>query len=515
VFAPRRGGETSRRLARARSSGYINGMTEMPYDPTPGERDALARIKARLGDKGWLDAPDALAPWLVDSRGVYEGRTLGMARPATVEEVADTLAIAYEAGLEIVPQGGNTSRVGGATPDPSGKQMLLNLGRMNRVRETDAANYTMTVEAGCVLKDIQEAAERADRLFPLSLGAEGSCMIGGNLASNAGGINVLRYGNARDLVLGLEVVLPDGRIWNGLRALRKDNTGYDLKQIFLGSEGTLGVITAAVLTLFPLPKERATALVALRDLDAAVTLLERARSASGDALMSFELMPGFALDWAEELVEGARRPFETTYDWTVLMEITGAATNGQAAAALESLLESAFEDGEIVDAVLAQSEEQRGSLWFLREAIVDAQNRRGAQIKHDVSVPVSQVPRFIREANAAALDAMPGIRPYPFGHVGDGNIHYNLTIPEGMDTAAFLTRRADIQRRVHDVALSMAGSISAEHGIGLSKRDEMLRCKSEVELDMMRDLKALFDPKGLMNPGKTIPERPGDQRGNP
>lgn len=482
----------------------------MAYQPNAGERDALARIKARLGEKGWLDAPDALAPWLVDSRGVYEGRTLGMARPGSSEEVADTLAIAYEAGLEIVPQGGNTSRVGGATPDPSGKQMLLNLGRMNRIRETDPANYTMTVEAGCVLKGIQDAAERADRLFPLSLGAEGSCMIGGNLASNAGGINVLRYGNARDLVLGLEVVLPDGRIWNGLRALRKDNTGYDLKQIFLGSEGTLGVITAAVLTLFPLPKERATALVALRDLDAAVTLLERARSASGDALMSFELMPGFALDWAEELVDGARRPFETTYDWTVLMEITGAAPNGQASAALESLLETAFEDGEIVDAVLAQSEEQRGSLWFLREAIVDAQNRRGAQIKHDVSVPVSQVPRFIREANAAARDALPGIRPYPFGHVGDGNIHYNLTIPEGMDTAAFVARRSDIQRRVHDVALSMDGSISAEHGIGLSKRDEMLRCKSEVELDMMRDLKALFDPKGLMNPGKTIPKRPGE-----
>ncbi|WP_420416077.1 FAD-binding oxidoreductase [Pacificispira sp.] len=480
-------------------------MTEMPYTPTPEEQDALRRIRDRLGPKGWIDDPEALAPWLIDSRNVYEGRCLGMAKPATTQEVSDILAIAYEAGIQIVPQGGNTSRVGGATPDPSGRQLLINLGRMNAVRDIDPANYTMTVEAGCILKDLQDKAESADRLFPLSLGAEGSCQIGGNLASNAGGINVLRYGNARDLVLGLEAVLPDGRIWNGLRRLRKDNTGYDLKQLFLGSEGTLCIITAAVLKLFPLPKERAAALVALSDLDAAVTLLEQARTASADALMSFELMPGFALDWAERHVEGAKQPFDTTYDWTVLLEIGGTRADGSAGQALEGLLERAYEDGHIVDAVLPQSEEQRSQIWFLREAIVDAQVREGAQVKHDVSVPVSRVPDFIRQANAAVIEMIPGIRPYPFGHVGDGNIHYNLSQPVDMAAADFATHREALQRRVHDVALSLDGSISAEHGIGLSKREEMLRCKSDVELETMRALKNLFDPKGLMNPGKTIP----------
>jgi FAD/FMN-containing dehydrogenase len=481
-------------------------MTDMPYTPTDAERAALEAMRERLGPAGWVDEPQALAPWLIDSRRVYEGRCLGMAKPASVEEVSDILAIAYDAGIPIVPQGGNTGRVGGATPDTSGRQLMLNLARMNRVREVDAADYTMTVEAGCILKDLQETAAKADRLFPLSLGAEGSCQIGGNLASNAGGINVVRYGNARDLVLGLEVVLPDGRIWTGLRRLRKDNTGYDLKQLFLGSEGTLGVITAAVLKLFPLPKERAAALVAIPDLETAVTLLDRARAASADALISFELMPGFALDWAERHVEGARQPFETTYDWTVLMEIAGTRTDGAAGTALEALLEEAFEEGLVIDAILPQSEDQRRQIWFLREAIVDAQAREGAQIKHDVSVPVSRVPQFIRDANAAVEEMMPGIRPYPFGHVGDGNIHYNLSQPVEMAADSFLARKDDLQRRVHDVALALDGSISAEHGIGISKRDEMLRCKSEVELAMMRGLKAQFDPKGLMNPGKTIPD---------
>ena len=478
-------------------------MTQM-IDTIP-DPEAIARIKDILGPKGWVDDADDLAPWLVDSRGVYHGRCLGMARPGTAEEVSQVLAVAYDAGIEIVPQGGNTGRVGGATPDDTGHQLLINMGRMNTVRDIDAANYTMTVEAGCILQDIQRAAENADRLFPLSLGAEGSCQIGGNLASNAGGINVLRYGNARDLVLGLEVVLPDGRIWTGLRRLRKDNTGYDLKHLFLGSEGTLGIITAAVLKLFPLPKERAAALVALDSLDSAVTLLEKARTASADALMSFELMPGFALDWAEKHVEGAKQPFETTYDWTVLMEIGGTKMDGSAGAALEGLLEEAFEAGQVVDAILPQSEEQRAQLWFLREAIVEAQNREGAQIKHDVAVPVSLVPDFIRQANDAVIAMMPGIRPYPFGHVGDGNIHYNLSQPADMPVDTFFAQREAIHRAVHDVALSMNGSISAEHGIGRTKRDELLRCKSDVELDTMRALKNLFDPKGLMNPGKTIP----------
>ncbi len=467
--------------------------------------DTIAALKSILGPKGWVDDPTEIAPWLVDSRNAYHGACFGMARPGSTDEVAAVLAYCYSQDIQVVPQGGNTSRVGGATPDETGDQLLLNMGRMNRVLDVDAANYTMTVQAGCVLKDLQDTAEEVDRLFPLSLGAEGSCMIGGNLASNAGGINVLRYGNARDLVLGLEVVLPDGRVWNGLRRLRKDNTGYDLKQVFLGSEGTLGVITAAVLKLFPLPKERAAALVAIRDLDAAVPLLERARTASADALMSFELMPGFALEWAERHVDGAKQPFDAVPDWTVLLEIGGTNMDGTAARALEGFLETTFEDGLIVDAVIPQSEEQRRDIWFLREAIVEAQFREGAQIKHDVSVPVSRVADFIRQANAAAREILPEIRPYPFGHVGDGNIHYNLSQPVGMDPKEFFGHANEIKRRVHDVALSMDGSFSAEHGVGITKREEMARCKSSVELDSMRALKAVFDPKGLMNPGKMLP----------
>lgn len=469
------------------------------------QKQAIDAISELLGPKGWVEDPTELEPWLIDSRGVYKGRSIGMAKPASTEEVSKVLALAYEANIEVVPQGGNTGRVGGATPDTSGQQLILNLARMTAIRDVDPANYTMTVEAGCILKDLQDKAVEMDRLFPLSLGAEGSCQIGGNLASNAGGINVVRYGNARDLVLGLEAVLPDGQIWNGLRRLRKDNTGYDLKHLLLGSEGTLGVITAAVLKLFPLPKERATALVVIDSLDTAIPLLEKARNASADALMSFELMPGFALDWAERHVDGAKQPFSETPEWTILMEIGGTRTDGSAQAALEALLEEAFEEGMVLDAVLPQSEEQRNQVWFLREAIVDAQAREGAQVKHDVSVPVSAVPRFIREAGDAVCEMMPGIRPYPFGHVGDGNIHYNLSQPADMDRAAFLEQYDALQRRVHDVALALDGSISAEHGIGLSKRDEMLRCKSDVELMMMRSIKAALDPKGLMNPGKTLP----------
>ncbi len=464
---------------------------------------ALETIRQALGPKGWVDDPAALEPWLVDSRGVYRGSCLGMAKPASTEEVAAVMRAAYAAGIPVVPQGGNTGRVAGATPDDTGRMLIVNLARMNQVRALDAANDTMTVEAGCILKSLQEAADRADRLFPLSLGAEGTCQIGGNLASNAGGINVLRYGNARELVLGLEVVLPDGRVWHGLTGLRKNNTGYDLKHLFMGSEGTLGIITAAVLKLFPKPKARATALVALGQLDDALTLLADAKAASGGTLTSFELMPGLALDWAERLVDGARRPFEETHDWTVLLEFAGEETVEEG---LQGLLERAFEDGRIVDAVIAQSEDQRAQLWFLREAIVDAQNREGAQIKHDVSVPVSAVPTFIREAAEAVEKVLPGTRPYPFGHVGDGNIHYNLSQPEAMEGDAFRARADDLHRAVHDVVARLDGSISAEHGIGRAKRGELARYKDPLEIDIMRQVKRALDPKGLMNPGALLPD---------
>ena len=466
--------------------------------------DAIDEIKQALGPNGWSQDPDVLAPLLVDTRDYYHGACALLARPADTEQTAAVVEICHRHGIAIVPQGGNTSRVGSATPDESGTQILLSLSRMNRVRAIDAANFTMTVEAGCVLKNLQDAATDADRLFPLSLGAEGSCMIGGNIASNAGGINVLRYGNTRDLVLGLEVVLPNGEIWDGLRGLRKDNTGYDLKQLYIGSEGTLGVITAAVVKLFPLPKEKATALCALRDLDACLDLLAAAREASGDALTSFELMAGITLDFAYRHIGTAKRALDADYDWTVLLEFSGLKPDGSMNRALETMLETAFEDGILVDAVIAQSEQQRADLWFLREAIVEAQAYEGASIKHDVAVPVSKVPAFISGSNAALADYLPGIRPYPFGHVGDGNIHYNITQPAGMAAEDFMARAEAIHRIVHGITRDLNGSISAEHGIGQLKREELKLYKSALELDLMKQVKSALDPKGLMNPGKVL-----------
>ena len=464
---------------------------------------ALAEIKDVLGPKGWSQEQEVLAPLLVDTRGYYHGACALLARPEDTAQVAAVVEICHRHGIAIVPQGGNTSRVGSATPDESGMQVLLSLSRMSRVRAIDPANFTMTVEAGCVLKDLQDAAAEKDRLFPLSLGAEGSCMIGGNIASNAGGINVLRYGNTRDLVLGLEVVLPDGQIWDGLRGLRKDNTGYDLKQLYIGSEGTLGIITAAVVKLYPLPKERATALCALRDLDACLALLAAAREASGDALSSFELMAGITLDVAYRHIDTAKRALDD-YEWTVLLEFSGLKPDGTMNRALETMLESAFEDGVVIDAVIAQSEQQRADLWFLREAIVEAQVHEGASIKHDVAVPVSQVPGFITRSNAALEAFLPGIRPYPFGHVGDGNIHYNITQPAGMDAGTFMAKAPEVHRIVHGITAELNGSISAEHGIGQLKRDELKLYKSKLELDLMKRVKSALDPKGLMNPGKVL-----------
>lgn len=464
--------------------------------------DAIAAIKAALGDKGWSQDPDVLAPLLVDTRDYYHGQAAILARPQSVEEVSEVLSICAKADLAVTPQGGNTSRVGSATPDESGTQVLLSLARMNRVLDIDADDYTMTVEAGCVLKDIQDAAAASDRLFPLSLGAEGSCMIGGNIASNAGGVNVLRYGNTRDLVLGLEVVTADGEIWNGLRRLRKDNTGYDLKHLFIGSEGTLGVITKATLKLFPLPKERATALCALSSLEACLSLLARARAASGDALSSFELMAGITLSFAYKHIDTAKRALEGDHEWQILLEFSGLTANGKMNDAMEALLQDAFEEGLVTDAVIAQSEQQRAELWFLREAIVAAQIMEGPSIKHDVAVPVSRVPEFLTQAGAALEAHLPGVRPYPFGHVGDGNIHYNITAPIGMTDTDFKSHQTRINKIVHDITHGLDGSISAEHGIGQLKRDELPVYKSALELDLMKRVKTIFDPAYRMNPGK-------------
>ncbi len=470
----------------------------------PPAPEALDRIRAIVGPKGWSDDPAVLEPLLLDRRGLFVGKTALLVRPASTQEVSDVVRVCAEHDIAIVPQGGNTGLVAGGVPHEHGAEILLSLSRMNRVRLVDPADYTMTVEAGCVLADIQVAAEKVDRLFPLSLGAEGSCQIGGNISTNAGGVAVLHYGNMRELVLGLEAVLPDGQVWNGLRGLRKDNTGYDIKQLFIGGEGTLGVVTAAVLKLFPLPKDLQTAIVGLRDLDAAVPLLAAARTASGDAVTSLELIPRLSLEFAIKHIHGVTDPLSEPHDFYVLVEFSGARPGGGMAENMTAFLEDAFHQEMISDAVVAQSEAQRAAFWRIREAIVEAQLHEGGSIKHDISVPADRSPEFIRRAVAAVTQAMPGIRPLPFGHIGDGNIHLNLSQPQGMDRDEYIAQWPRMNRIVHDIVADLGGSISAEHGIGRLKREEITRYKSELEIDLMRRIKAALDPRGIMNPGKVV-----------
>jgi len=470
----------------------------------PPTGEALAAIKSIVGERGWIDAPDDLEPWLTDRRGHYTGKCALMVRPASTDEVAKVIAVCNANRIAVVPQGGNTSMCAAATPDPTGNEIILNLGRMNRVRDLDPLNYTITVEAGCILQEIQRVTADADRLFPLSLGAQGSCQIGGNLSTNAGGVNVLRYGNTRDLVLGLEVVLPSGEVWNGLRRLRKDNTGYDMKHLFVGAEGTLGIITAAVLKLFPLPKDVQTCFAGVRDVDAVLELLARAREASGDAVTSFEMIGRFGVELSSKHIAGVVDPLEKPYDLYALIEFSGARADSGMAANMEAMLESAFEDGLVLDAAIAQSEAQRASFWKLREGITEAQGIEGGSIKHDISVPVSAVPDFVRRATQAVIDYMPGVRPCSFGHVGDGNLHFNFSQPVGWDKKVFLSHWGKVNEIVHDIVVEMGGSISAEHGIGQLKREELRHYKPALDLDIMRSLKAAIDPKGIMNPGKML-----------
>lgn len=466
---------------------------------------ALDQIRAIVGSNGILTEPGDMAPYLAEWRGRFKGNSPAVVRPASTEEVAAVVRVCAEAGIPIVPQGGNTSLVGGSIPYEEGREIVLSLSRMNRIRDIDPLNYTMTVDAGVVLTTIQGAAADVDRLFPLSLGAEGTAQIGGLISTNAGGINVLRYGNARELVLGLEVVLPDGRIWDGLRRLRKNNTGYDLKNLFAGAEGTLGIITGAVLKLFPRPRQSETAFVAVPSPAAAVELLARLREATGDAVSAFELMSRRCLEFAIRHVGGSFDPLSEPSPWYVLTELTSGMRSDVFREAVETALGEAFEAELATDAVVAQSETQAKQLWFLREAIVEAQKYEGGSIKNDVSVPVSRVAEFIERAQAAVEAACPGIRPTPFGHVGDGNIHFNLSQPEGADTAAYLARWDEICHVVNEVIFALDGSISAEHGIGRFKKDEMPVIKGPVEFDLLRAVKTAIDPKGLMNPGKMLP----------
>ena len=466
--------------------------------------DALIeRFSAIVGKANALTEADRIAPYIREERDLFAGSTRLVLRPGTVDEVSAIMALAQETGTPIVPQGGNTGLVGAQSPR-SEAEILLSLSRLDRIRDVDPAGRTMVVEGGVVLQKAQEAAAEAGLLFPLSLGSEGSCEIGGNLASNAGGTNVLAYGNARELCLGIEAVLPGGEIFHGLRRLKKDNRGYDLKDLLIGSEGTLAVITAAVLKLFPRPKQVETGFLAVRDPDAAIELLASLRSASGDSLSAFELMPRIAIDFALKHVAGTVDPLEESHPWYVLLEFATGSGGEAFRDTIEATLGEAMEAGLVMDAVLASSESQAKQLWFIREAIVEAQKYAGGSIKHDISIPVSCVGTFIREATEAVERTIPGARPVPFGHVGDGNIHFNVTQPEGADTESYLAQWDKLNTVVHDIVLGMDGSISAEHGIGTFKREELQRVKSPVELDLMRRIKAVLDPKGLMNPGKVL-----------
>jgi FAD/FMN-containing dehydrogenase len=467
--------------------------------------DPIEQIKTLVGAKGFIADAQGMAPFLEEERGLFHGAARLVVRPSSTAETAAVVRLCAAARIPMVPQGGNTGLSGGGVPSEDGRAVVLSLGRMNRVRALDPMDHTITVDAGCILADVQRAAAAADRLFPLSLGAEGSCQIGGNLATNAGGIAVLHYGTMRELTLGLEVVLPDGAIWDGLRALRKDNTGYDLKQLFIGSEGTLGIITAATLKLFPRPRSLETAFLGLGRVEDAMALFAQARASSGDQLTAFELIPRLGLDMALAHVRGVRDPLANACPWYVLLEVSSSRSESGLRASLEAFLAETMAAGLLRDGVVAASAAQGRDLWRIREGMVEAQKHEGGSIKHDVSVPVSRVADFILRAIAAVEAKLPGIRPLAFGHVGDGNIHFNLSQPPRADTAVFLARRPEFNHLVHDLVHSLGGSISAEHGIGRLRRDELKRYKSPLELALMRKLKQAFDPDDLMNPGKILP----------
>lgn len=456
-----------------------------------------------LGVDQVLTSPADMSAYLADWRGRYHGAAICVVRPATTAAVAAVVRACAAAAVPIVPQGGNTGLCGGATPAGDGHAVVVSLTRLNGVRQIDTANNTMTVEAGCVLATLQAAAAEAGRLFPLSLAAEGSCQIGGNLSTNAGGVQVLRYGNARELTLGLEVVLANGEIWDGLRGLRKDNSGYDLKHLFIGAEGTLGIITAAVLKLFPLPRANATAWLAIASPAAAVRLLGDLQARFASTLTACELVSEVALGLVRKHIPGPH-PAVSASPWHLLIELSAGGDEGRLREALGSLLAEALASGTISDAVVAQSGEQARRLWAMRENIGEAQRIDGLSTKHDVSVPISRIPEFVERADRALAEAFPGLRIVAFGHIGDGNLHYNQSQAAAGLNAAFLAAQPTVNRIVHDLVDELGGSISAEHGIGQLKRDELLRYKSPVEIEMMRAIKRVLDPQGLMNPGKVL-----------
>ncbi len=472
--------------------------------------DFVQRLRDIVGERGLVLDEAGKLPYLGDWRENFLGAALAIVRPASTGEVAAVVGLCATENVAVVPQGGNTGMVGGGTPDESGRAIVLSLNRMNRILEVDPLGYTMTVEAGVVLKTIQDEAARHDRLFPLSLAAEGSCTIGGNLATNAGGVQVLHYGNARQLVLGIEVVTPSGEIWNGLRALKKDNTGYDLRDLYLGAEGTLGIITRAVLKLWPRPKDIATAWIAVPSPAAAVALLSGTHAASEDNVTSCELMARQGIDLVLQHIHGAADPLAERHGWYVLLEWSSTrprrpGTNGTGLAEkMEAYLGEAMEQGLVLDAALAQSEAQAKAFWALRENHSESQKRDGPSIKHDISVPVSRIPAFMDEGLAAMKRVLPSCRPVPFGHVGDGNLHFNCMAPAGWDKPRFMVEAPAISAAVYDLVVAFGGSISAEHGIGRMKVEELAHYRGRIELDTMRAIKRALDPANLMNPGKIL-----------
>jgi len=469
-------------------------------------KNMLDQLQEIVGLEHVLTGEDA-APYLVDWRGRYRGAARAVVRPANTQEVAAVVKCCVSHGVPVVTVGGNTGLCGGATPDASGTAVVLATNRLTRVREIDTDNDTLTVEAGCVLQNVQEAAQKVGRLFPLSLAAEGSCTIGGNLATNAGGTQVLRYGNTRELTLGLEVVTADGEIWDGLRGLRKDNTGYDLRDLFIGSEGTLGIITAATLKLYPLPVAQRTAMLAFTSLQDAVTFLSKAREGFGPSLTGFEVMAGATLQAVVRLYPQQRIPFDgesVNSPWFAVLELSDSESAEHAQSRFEAVVGQAIEDGLVTDAAIAQSGAQSKAFWHLRESIPLAEAELGKSIKHDVSIPISRISEFVDVTNAAIQKKFPGVQNIVFGHLGDGNLHYNVAPALNQPEAELLALQDQVYQLVHDSVDAFKGSISAEHGIGQLKRDELPRYKSAVELALMRRIKSALDPQGLMNPGKVL-----------
>ncbi|EKF59269.1 FAD dependent oxidoreductase [Agrobacterium albertimagni AOL15] len=466
--------------------------------------DRLRAFVDIVGEANALTATADIKPYLTENRGLYHGASPLVLKPGSTAEVSAILKLASETGTSIVPVSGRTGLVGGQVPREDGQDVLLSLERMNRIREVDPVADVIVADGGAILADVQKAAEAHDRLFPLSLGSEGSCRIGGNLATNAGGTAVLAYGNMRQLCLGLEVVLPTGEIWDGLRRLKKDNSGYDLRDLFIGAEGTLGVITGAVLKMVPRPRGRQVAYVGLASPEAALQLFEKASQRCGSALTGFELMPRIGIEFTTKHIAGVRDPLTSIHPWYALVDISTSDSAETAETMMQELLAEAFEAGLVSDAAIASSLAQQNAFWHLRESMSEAQRPEGGSIKHDVSVPVSRIPAFLAEADAAVHALMPDARICAFGHLGDGNIHYNISQPVGADKAAFIARWREVNAVVHAVVHRHTGSISAEHGVGQLKRDELAASRPAIETELMRRIKQAFDPAGIMNPGKVI-----------